>query len=62
MICTVNATDANSEDIQTMLCLEMNADVCGQTIHKNASITSGEVEEEAGRNLFCASSKRKDIR
>lgn len=67
MICTVNATDANSEDTQTMLCLEMNVDVCGQTIHKymgviNASITSGEVEEEAGRDLFCANSKRKDIK
>lgn len=54
MICTVNAIDTNSEDTQTVLCFEMNADACGQSINKymgviNASITSGEVEEEAGR-------------
>lgn len=54
MICTVNAIDTNSEDTQTMLCFEVNADACAQSINKymgviNASITSGEVEEEAGR-------------
>lgn len=54
MICTVNAIDTNSEDTQTVLCFEMNADACGQSINKymgviSASITSGEMEEEAGR-------------
>ena len=54
MICIVNAIDTNSEDTQTVLCFEMKADVCGKGINKymgviNASITSGEVREEAGQ-------------